>query len=52
MGTYGDVHSATWRGKKVAVKKFLRQHVGENALLEMRMEGGILRYEKHGEGGG
>lgn len=42
VGTFGDVFSAVYSGEKVAVKKFLKQRVTDNVLLELRTESAIL----------
>lgn len=42
VGTFGDVFSAVYTGEKVAVKKFLKQRVTDNVLLELRTESAIL----------
>lgn len=44
VGTFGDVYSAVLNGEKVAVKKFLKQKVTDNVMLELRTESAILWY--------
>lgn len=43
-GTFGDVYSGRYRGRKVAIKKFVRQKVTGQLTLEIRTECAILRY--------
>jgi serine/threonine protein kinase/ABC-type branched-subunit amino acid transport system substrate-binding protein len=47
VGTFGDVFSAVYNGEKVAVKKFLKQRVTDNVLLELRTESAILCELQH-----
>lgn len=47
VGTFGDVFSAVYQGEKVAVKKFLKQRVTDNVLLELRTESAILCELQH-----
>jgi serine/threonine protein kinase/ABC-type branched-subunit amino acid transport system substrate-binding protein len=47
VGTFGDVFSAIYNGEKVAVKKFLKQKVTDNVLLELRTESAILCELQH-----
>eukprot|EP00026_Physarum_polycephalum_P001102 Phypoly_transcript_01103.p1 GENE.Phypoly_transcript_01103~~Phypoly_transcript_01103.p1 ORF type:complete len:774 (+),score=173.32 Phypoly_transcript_01103:1162-3483(+) len=47
VGTFGDVFSAVFNGEKVAVKKFLKQKVTDNVLLELRTESAILSELQH-----
>lgn len=43
-GAFGDVFSAVYANRKVAVKKFVKQAVTSALMLEMRTECSILRY--------
>lgn len=47
VGTFGDVFSAIYQGEKVAVKKFLKQKVADNVMLELRTESAILSELQH-----
>jgi len=47
VGTFGDVYSAILSGEKVAVKKFLKQKVTDNVMLELRTESAILCELQH-----
>jgi hypothetical protein len=43
-GSFGDVYAASWSSKKVAAKKFIRQKITSQLVLEIRTECAILRY--------
>ncbi len=38
LGSYGIVYKGKWKGVDVAVKKFIKQKLEENRLLEFRAE--------------
>jgi len=46
-GTFGDVYSATYKYRRVAAKKFVRQKLNGPLLLEMRTECAVLRGLSH-----
>ncbi|KAL7112227.1 hypothetical protein ACP275_05G138900 [Erythranthe tilingii] len=47
IGSYGEVYRAEWNGTEVAVKKFMKQDISDNALAQFKCEVEIMLRLRH-----